>query len=73
LRPVLIFADDAEDAFLPAVVIVVDADKVIVVPIKIGDIFMLVLTNGCTLIIVKKEEDMYLIYAPWKIKGRPSL
>ena len=73
MRPVLIFADDAEDAFLPAVVIVVDADKVIVVPIKIGDIFMLVLTNGCTLIIVKKEEDMYLIYAPWKIKGRPSL
>jgi hypothetical protein len=48
LRPVLILTNDAKDAFLPAVVIVVDAGKVIVVPLKIGDIFMLVLTNGCS-------------------------
>ena len=73
MRPVLIFTDDAEDALFPAVVIVVDAGKVIVVPLEIGDIFMLVLTNGCGEVIPLKEDDMYLIYAPWKVKGSPSL
>ena len=76
LRLVFIFIDDAEDAFdafLPAVVIVVDARKVIVVPLKIGDTFMLVLSNSCSQVIAEKEEGMYLIYAPRKVKGRPSL
>lgn len=72
MRPVLIFTDDAEDALFPAVVIVVDAGKVIVVPLEIGDIFM-VLTNGCSQVILLKEDDVYLIYAPWKVKGSPSL
>ena len=44
LRPVLIFADDAEDALLPAVLIAADARKVIVVPFEIGDNLMLVLS-----------------------------
>ena len=44
LRPVLIFADDAEDALLPAVLIVADPRKVIVVPFEIGDNLMLVLS-----------------------------
>ena len=35
LRPVLIFADDAEDGLLPAVVIVIDTREVVVIPFKI--------------------------------------
>jgi len=73
LRPVLIFANDAEDAFLPAVVIVVDARKVIVVPFEIGDNRMLVLLNSYSQVVAEKEADKCLIYAPRKVEGRPSL
>ena len=73
LRPVLIFANDAEDAFLPAVVIVADARKVIVVPFEIGDNHTLVLSNSYSQVVAEKEADKYLIYAPRKVEGRRSL
>ena len=73
LRPALIFADDAEDALLPAVVIVIGTREVIVIPFKIGDSAVLVLSNSCSQFFSEKEVDTYLIYAPWKVEGRPSL
>jgi hypothetical protein len=73
LRPVFIFTDDAEDAFLPAVVIVVDARKVIVIPFEIGNDVGLILSNSCSHVIAENEVDVYLIYAPRKVEGRPSL
>ena len=73
LRPVFIFTDDAEDACLPAVVIVVDARKVVVVPFEIGDSLVLVLSNSCSQAFAEKETNIYLIDAARKVKGRPSL
>jgi len=68
-RPILIFTDDAEDSVPPAIVIVVDAREVIVVPFEIGYNLMLVLLNSCSQVIAEKERIYTSFMRPGKSKA----